>query len=709
MSSPSFSSRAPLARLAAAAFRRRRAVVVAWVGVLAAAVGLLGQLAGDWSADFSTPGSDSRRASDLLAERFPERSADTVDVVWQAEAGAMDPSVRARVSDLLADAQRHEGVGDGVAVGDAQIAPGRDIAVARLPLTEGPVEVPLETGEALLRLADEASADGLRVELAGQAIANAQQSELSSETVGLVLAAIILLFTFGSVVAAGLPIATALFGLGVSSGLIGVAAAVIDVPDWAPAMAAMLGIGVGIDYALLVVTRYRSALAAGRTPREATIEAVATAGRSVLVAGMTVVISLIGLFVMGLTYLYGAAIASIVAVLVVMAASVTLLPALLGFAGRRIDRLHVGRRRPASGVAPPPRAAGWARTVQRRPRTAGALAVLALLAMALPAAGLRIGFPDGGNDPEGTSTRAAYGLISQGFGPGANGPLMLVAELEQPADGAAFERLAGEIRGEPGIEAVQAPVLNRAGDTAVMSVQPEASPQADSTRDLIERLREGPLADAAVDVAVGGSTAAAVDQSDATAARLPLFIGAVVGLSFLLLLVTFRSVLVPVKAAVMNLLSVGAAYGVVAHLAEGGFMGELVGIDSATPVAPFIPILIFAVLFGLSMDYEVFLMSRVREEFLSSGDSSTAVTAGLARTARVITAAAAIMVAVFAAFALSDEVFLKLIGLGLAAAIFIDATVVRMVLAPAVMQLLGDRSWWLPAPLARVLPAARAG
>jgi RND superfamily putative drug exporter len=478
----------------------------------------------------------------------------------------------------------------------------------------------------------------------------------------------------------------------------------MDVPDWAPALASMLGIGVGIDYALLIITRYRAALATGIEPRAAVAEAVTTAGRSVLIAGMTVVISLLGLLLMGLPYLYGAAVATIVAVLVVMAASVTLVPALMSVAGTRIDRLRIpGVNRNAADPARMP-AARWGRAVQRRPLVAAIAGIAVLLVLASPFAGLRLGFPDRGNDAADTTTRQAYELVSQGFGPGANGPLLLAATTADDQERDAMAALATRLREERGIASVSDPVASQDGGATMLTVMPTTSPQDAATEDLIHHLRDDVLPDAGADVKVGGATAAFMDQSQATADRLPLFIGGVIGLSFLLLLFSFRSVVIAVKAAAMTLLSIGAAYGMVAFLAEGGWAGQLIGIDTATPVPPFIPVIMFAVLFGLSMDYEVFLLSRVREEYLAGRDTPGAVTAGLARTARVITAAAFIMVAVFGAFALSSDVSLKLIGVGLATAVLVDATIVRMVLVPAVMQLLGERSWWLPRWLDRVIP-----
>ena len=409
-----------------------------------------------------------------------------------------------------------------------------------------------------------------------------------------------------------------------------------------------------------------------------------------LIAGLTVVISLLGLFAMGLTYLYGVALAAIIAVLVVMVAAITLLPALLGFAGPRIERLKLpGRARPTAR-SPAAGARPCSAAVDGRDRRRGGPARLAS-----PVTGLRLGFPDAGNDRAETTTRQAFDLMTAHFGAGSNGPFVVVA----PA--AAAEGVAATLQGEPGIASVAPPQVNPAGDTALILANPKTSPEAPATEDLLARLRDGRLGE---DVVIGGRTAQAVDQAQTTAARLPLFIGGVVGLSLLLLLVAFRSVTVALKAAALNLFSVGAAYGVVALLAQGGFFGQLVGIDTATPVPPFIPVIMFATLFGLSMDYEVFLLSRVREAWLGGRSTSGAVTEGLTRTAGVISAAAAIMVVVFGALALSPEVFLKLIGIGLATAVLVDATIVRLVLVPAVMQLLGERNWWMPRWLDRIVP-----
>jgi RND superfamily putative drug exporter len=696
-----------LSRLGSWCFRRRRRVLASWVAVLAFTFVVLAPLAGEFRADFNTPGSDSEAADRVLQERFPDRSSATIDVVWRAEDGVRSPAVRERIDTLLAAAQRLEGIGR---ASPPEYAPDGNTAIVRLQIdAASDSDVPIATGERLIGLAQRATGDGVQVAMAGWAIGDAQESDVSPEVVGFAIAALVLLMTFGSLLAAGLPLVTALFGLGIGTTLVGTVAALTDVPDFAPAIAGMMAIGVGIDYALLVITRYRTALAAGRQPQDAAAESIATAGRSVLVAGLIVVIALLGLFAMRLPFLNGVAISSSIAVLVAALAAVTLLPALLGFVGPRIDRLRVpftgGRVRAGRDS----RWVGYSRAIQRRPWTALIAGTAVIVALALPVTDFRLGFPDAGNDPAGTMTRTAYDLVAQGFGPGASGPLLLTAEVEAGADAKrAMTLLHDRVAAQPEVLSVAPPQFNRTGDAALLLATPRTSVQDEATQRLVDRLRDDVAPalqrSAGLSVHVGGMTAATVDQSEYTLARLPLFIGAVVSLSFLLLLAAFRSLPVALKAGVLNLLSIGAAYGVVALIADGGWAGQLVGIDTPTPVPPFIPVFMFAILFGLSMDYEVFLLSRIREEYLRHGDNSRAVADGLATTARVITAAAAIMIAVFSSFALADDVILKLMGIGLATSILVDATVVRMVLVPSIMQLLGRANWWLPGWMERLLP-----
>jgi RND superfamily putative drug exporter len=690
-----------LERLADLACRCRGRIVLAWVAILAAVFVFAPRIAGGFADDESTPGSESEAAAALLGERFEGASGDTFDVVWQAPGGVSAPAVEAKMERLLERAGRLEGVTE---VDEVEVSRDGTIAVARLQLDRSSSDVPSETTKQLRDLAEAVGGGGLRVELGGF-----EEEGTPPELYALVAAALILLVAFGSIVAAGLPLVTALFGLGISAPLIGVVAAMVDTPDWAPAVAALLGIGVGIDYALLILTRFRSALSESSDPRAAVVEAVQTAGRSVLVAGTTVVISILGLFLVGIPSLQGVALSAGLSVLLVMAASVTLLPALLAFLGSNVNRLHLpglGRALRHSGDRGP--AARWSRGMQRHSWTAAIAGTAILLVLAAPALGLRLGFPDEGNNPAGTTTRQAYDLISEGFGPGANGPLFLAADLTRPEAAAELAGLAERLRAVPGVAGVDEPRLNEAADAALLIVTPTTSPQDGATTDLVDRLRDDVVPQAttntAMSVYVGGQTAAVVDASELVSDRLPLFIAGVLGLSLLFILAVFRSPALALKAGAFNLLSVGAAYGVLAFFAQGGWAGGLIGIDTETPVPAEIPVIMFAVLFGLSMDYEVFLLSRVREEYLRSGETGRAVVAGVAKTARVITAAAAIMVVVFFAFVFSTEVFLKLMGVGMAAAILVDATVVRMMLVPAVIRLLGRATWWIPRWLDRVLP-----
>jgi len=696
-----------LTRLADIAYRYRGRMVIAWIAAAVVIIGLGSALKGEYEADYNTPGSESKVASELTESEFDGYSGQEVYVVWRDPAGAMSPAARKGVDAFLAEATQVNHISKQTAI---RVSKDGKIATTTLPLTIPGWEVTKADGEKLVDAAEQNSSGNLEIKLGGDPIYRAQEGA-SPEGLGFLGAAIVLLIAFGSVVAAGLPLAIALIGLGITSGgLILLLANFVGVPDWTTAVSGLIGIGVGIDYALLVLTRFRTAMKDGKDRHDAVVEAVTTAGRSVIIAGCTVVIAVLGLFLTGLPYMYGVAISASLAVLVVMLAAVTLLPALLSYLGPRVDRLRIpllGRTLKAEGDGESP-AARWSHAVQRRPWTAAILATALLLALAAPALGMRLGFPDAGNDPKDTMTRQAYDLMTEGFGPGTNGPLVIVAELPEPSARSDVDRLAGDIRANDGVSYVAKPRINKAETAALITVIPTTSPQDEATQDLVNELRNtvvpGALAGTGVVAHVGGVTAALEDQSDYIVGRMPLFILGVVGLSFLLLLVAFHSPLISLKAGVMNLLSVSAAYGVMTLVAQGGAVGELIGIDHEVPVAPFMPVMMFAILFGLSMDYEVFLISRIREEYLKDGDTRRSVADGLAKTARVITAAAAIMVVVFLAFVASPEVFLKLFGIGLAAAIFLDATVVRMVLVPAVMQLLGPRNWWIPDWLERRLP-----
>jgi RND superfamily putative drug exporter len=695
-----------LAVLADIAYRRRGRMVLAWIAAAVVIIGVGSSLAGEYNADYNTPGSGSKATSELTERRFGGYSGQEVYVVWRDLGGATSPAARARVNAFLADAKQVDHVAEQTPI---RVSRDGTIGSTTLPLTIDGWDVPKKDGEKLIAAAEKNSGNGLEIRLGGDPIHNAQE-QTSPEGIGFLGAAIVLLIAFGSVVAAGLPLAIALVGLGISSGLILLLANAVDVPDWTTAVSGLIGIGVGIDYALLVLTRFRAAMSEGKDRHDAVVEAVTTAGRSVIIAGGTVVIAVLGLFLTGLPYMYGVAISASLAVLIVMLASVTLLPALLSYLGPKVDRLRIpflGRTLRAQGDGESP-AARWSHAVQRRPWTAAIAATAVLLALSAPALGMRLGFPDAGNDPPDTMTRQAYDLNAEGFGPGTNGPLVIAAELPDPTAKAKIDSLAQRLRREPGVAFVAAPRINAQGNAAIVTVIPTTSPQDKATEDLVHRLRADVVPEAlgasGITAEIGGVTAALEDQSEYITDRMPLFIAGIVGLSFVLLLVAFHSPLISLKAGVMNLLSVSAAYGVMTLVAKGGTVGELIGIDHEVPVAPFLPVMMFAILFGLSMDYEVFLISRIREEYLKHGDTRRAVADGLAKTARVITAAAAIMVVVFLAFLAAPDTFLKLFGIGLASAIFLDATIVRMVLVPAVMQLLGNRNWWIPNWLERILP-----
>jgi len=695
-----------LGRLADVSYRRRRTVLIAWILAAVAVVGLSSSFAGEYDADYSAQGSDSDQAQRLLDERFPARAGQSIDVVVRSTGPVTAPEVRAQIDAMLAEVRDVPNVVDVTSPFERVSEDGRT-ALGSIALDLSFSDpMPVADAERVLGAAREASSPDVRVEVGG-AIITAEVTEVSSEAVGLAAAVVILLVTFGSVVAAGLPILVALLGLAMGSALIGLATRLMDIPDWGPQLAAMMALGVGIDYVLLMVTRYREFLAEGHEPREAAVATVETAGRAVLVAGTTVMISLFGLFATGLGYMQGAAVATVLCVLVIMLAAVTLLPAMLGFIGRRIDRLRLpgARHRTAAGS---PVWRRWAELVQRRPWPAAVAGTALTLLLAVPFLDVRFGFPDFGNSPEDTSSRQTYDLVSEGFGAGANGPLLVVAQLEGGGSDAALQQLGERLGQTDGVASVSPPVLSPAGDAALFTVLPTTSPQDRATDELVREVRDEVVpasrGNGITSVHVGGATAGGIDASEAITDTLPLLVGGVVGLSFLLLLFVFRSVAIAVKAGVMNLLSIAASYGVVALALQGGWFGGLLGIDTATPLPAFVPVLMFAILFGLSMDYEVFLLSRIREHWLRTHDNSRAVAEGLAATARVITAAAAIMVAVFAAFVLSPDVVLKALGIGLATAIFIDATVVRLLLVPATMQILGGANWWLPAWLDRALP-----
>ena len=710
-----------LYRLARLAARRRWRVVAAWV-VLAAAVIALGQTAGaSFTNDYRVPGVESQRAADLLLRSFPAMAGADATVVFHAQRGTVrDPRAKAGIAATLAELRRQPHVAevdDPLDPRAGTVSPDGSVAFATIRSDLQPGEVTPEVFRRLDGAAGDARRAGLAVELRGAVVDVASQPETGvTELFGLAAAVLILLVAFGSVVAMGLPIGTALVGLLVGLSGVTLVGAVVDIPTVAPLLAVMIGIGVGIDYALFIVTRFRQGLADGLPVPEAAGRASATAGQSVVFAGGTVVIAILGLWLTGIPFVGAMGLATAVVVAVAVLAAVTLLPALLGVAGNRIDRLRLPALRRRDQGAGPARSTWtrWARTIDRRPWAFAVGAVLVLLTLATPLLTLRLGTPDDGTLPTSATQRRAYDLLARGFGPGFNGPLLLAVELP-PGDRQApdrrmlLDRLARAAAADPDVAAVAPPALSPSGDAAVLTVVPNSSPQDQATADLVARLRHQilptALGDSGAQVYVGGLTATILDLASQVADRLPLFIGAVVGVSFLLLVVVFRALLVPLKAGLLNLLSIGAAYGVVVTIFQWGWAKGLVGLETTVPIMSFVPLLMFAILFGLSMDYEVFLLSRIREEYVATGDAHGSVVTAIAATARVITSAALIMVCVFVGFVFSPDPVLKMVGVGLAVAVAIDATIVRVVLVPALMSLLGDRAWWLPRWLDRILPS----
>jgi putative drug exporter of the RND superfamily len=705
-----------LGRMAGWSYDHRRSVLMGWLLLLLVVIASAGAVGNAFKDNFSLANSPSHRAQQLLTQRFPARAGDTADVVVHTTGSIDNPANAANIGQLV-DAVRVlpsvtsvRGPFDPGA--SHQLSADGHTAFAVVQFDKPTLNLKTSQTQRVIHVARGFAHPGFEIALGGNPISEAVHANPgSSEGIGIVAAIIIMLIAFGSVVAMGLPLLSALIGLGISFGLIEIASHRITVPSFGPEMMAMIGLGVGIDYALFIVTRYRQGLGEDRDPREATVLALSTAGRAVLFAGCTVVIGLLGLFIVDLPFMYGLVVGAILAVLLVLTAALTLLPALLGFVGRNIDRFHV----PGLVVRDPTAGHGfwyrWSQMVQRRPWLYGSAALATLLVLAIPVLSLRMAFSDAGNDPTKLTTRQAYDLLARGFGPGFNGPLVIVTDIPtaSAAGRAAVDSLDALLRTVPGVASVAPAVYNQAGNAAVIIANPTTSPQSAATASLVRHLRGSvvppSVAGSGATVLVGGVTAASIDAAHYMTGRLPWVIALVIGLAFILLMAVFRSVAIPFKAAIMNLLSIGAAYGVLVAVFQWGWLGSLFGVTRTGPIDPWIPIMMFTIVFGLSMDYEVFLMSRIREEWLRRGVNSIAVADGLASTARVITAAAAIMICVFGSFVINDPLrLLDVFGLGLATAIFVDATLVRMILVPSVMQLLGRANWWMPAWLDRIVP-----
>jgi RND superfamily putative drug exporter len=697
--------------LGRSAVRRRRLVTLAWV-LVAIGIFVVAQARGGETSDrFEVPGVEAQRALDMLEERFPSEAGTSAQLVFATDSGTLsDPHAAAAVDAAVADVAAQPDVGR---VDGLSRSPDGRIAFADVQYTRPLPDIRTEAFERLEATAEGVNDAGVvRMELGGDLPTDAsEEPPAGQEFVGVIAAVIILLVAFGSIIAMGLPIGSAIIGLLTSLGLVTLLAVFIDVSDVAVTLGTMIGLGVGIDYALFIVTRHREHLQQGMTVEEAAGRAIATSGSAVIFAGLTVVIAIMALAIAGIPAVTIMGFTVAIAVLVMVAISLTLLPALLGFAGHRIDRVtlpFLSRRSAAAAVGRETTWHRWGRQVSAHPWRYLLASVALLGLLTVPLISLRLGMTDNGTSPESLTTRRSYDLLAEGFGPGFNGPLVLSAEL----DGASpqnLQPLAAAIENDPSVASVAPIQPNADGSAAVLRVIPETSPQDSATSDLVHRLRDDVIPNATagmngVDVYVGGQTALFVDLSDQLASRLPLFIGTVLVIAVLLLIVVFRSIAVPLKAAAMNLLSIGAAYGVIVAVFQWGWLQGVFGVDETVPIVSFMPMMLFAILFGLSMDYEVFLLSRVREEYLKRRDNEAAVVEGVSATARVITSAALIMISVFVAFILSNDVVIQMFGLGLATAVFVDATIIRLVLVPATMKLLGDWNWWLPAWLDRLLP-----
>jgi RND superfamily putative drug exporter len=703
-----------LYRLGRACAHRRWRTVAAWVAVVVAIFAAGAALGGELTDDFEIPDAESQRAYDVLAERFPSASGTSANVVFHAQGrGSLEDEGHATaIAETLARIAELPHV---VRVSNPLETPGtlsQDGATgfAQVAYDLPAIELGVVPFQDLLAIVEDTDSTTLQVEIGGEYASWGEQPEPgAAELVGLLAAMVILLVAFGSVVAMGLPITTAVVGLATGMGIVIVLASFVAVPEFSTTLATMIGLGVGIDYALFLVTRYRHNLQAGMEPLHAVGVASATAGQAVVFAGATVIVAILGLWISGIAFVGWMATAAAIVVAVAVVAAITLLPALLGFAGRAIDKLSVHRivRRADESERGENIWGRWGREVERRPVRYFTGALVLLLALAIPFLSMELGMPDDGTVPTSETRRRAYDLLADAFGPGFNGPLLLTVEIEDPAALAGLEDLTAAIATTEGVAAVSPPQPNLSGDAAIVQVVPTTSPQNPATSRLVHLLRDETIPAATPDgatVYVGGLTATFIDLSERVTNALPWFIGAVVLLSFLLLMVVFRSILVPLKAAVMNLLSIGAAYGVIVAIFQWGWGRSLLGIEDSIPIVSFVPMMMFAVLFGLSMDYEVFLLSRVREEYLRTRNNVESVVTGISTTARVITSAALIMIAVFLSFVALPDPVAKMFGIGLATAVFIDATIVRVVLVPSTMVLLGDANWWLPRWLDRILP-----
>lgn len=706
-----------MAALARWCVRRRLVVVVLWLLALGGVTAGAAVAGSAYSNDYKVPGTESGRATQLLRDGFPGLGGDSDTVVWHTTSGTVRAAdveqTMTRTLDRIAALPGVAAVsGPYDDQGAGRISEDGQTAYATVTFDDPAQDIDASQAQAVVGAAKDARTDGLRVELGGSAIGLTESSGGHlAEMVGVAVAAVVLFLAFGSLAASLLPIATALVGVGTAYAGIALLGHAMTVADFAPMLGMLIGLGVGIDYALFIVTRHRRGLKRGLGVTEAVTNAVATTGRAVVFAGATVCIALLGMLILRLGFLNGVAIAASLTVVLTVAASVTLLPALLSLIGMRALSRRERRRLAEHGPEPElptGLAARWSAFVERHPKLLGAFALVVITVLALPTLGLRLGTSDQGNDPEASTTRQAYDLLADGFGPGVNGPLTLVTHVDGAEDKLALDNLDATLRTTEGVASVTPVTYNSGGHTAYFSIVPESAPQSQKTSDLVDRLRTEVLPRAekgtSLDVQVGGVTAGYDDFADVIVGKLPVFVGVVIGLGCLLLLLAFRSIGIPLKAAVMNVAAVAGAFGVVVAIFQWGWGSELIGLGRAGPIEPFLPVIMVSVLFGLSMDYQVFLVSRMYEEWLETGDNRRAVRVGLAETSRVINSAAVIMISVFLAFVLSGDRVIAMFGIALAAAVALDAFVLRTLLVPALMHLLGGANWWLPRWLDRRMP-----
>ncbi|GAB2598725.1 MMPL family transporter [Streptomyces capparidis] len=706
-----------MAALARWCFRRKWVVILLWLLAMVGLGGASGALGDRYSNAFELPGTESSTALDLMEKAFPAQSGESDRVVWQVEDGTVrDAEVRREMTAALDKIKALPDVGEIASPyakeNATQISKDGRTAYATVTWTLRGNELTADQMKEFVDVAQEPAKDGLKVEVGGTAVQLTEEPPAHlAEMVGIAAAAVVLFLAFGSLFGMLLPIVTAIFGVGMGISGIILLSHGMNMADVSPMLATLVGLGVGIDYALFIVTRHRKGILRGRTPEDSAVQAINTSGRAVLFAGATVCIALLGMFALGLSFLNGVAVAAALTVVLTVAASVTLLPAMLGVLGMRVlsrrQRRRLAENGPESGEATGA-AARWSSFLERNPRALAAVAVVVMAALAIPTLSLRLGSSDQGNNRESTTTRQAYDMLADGFGPGFNGPLTIVAETPAPGDHAALEKLVAAARETEGV--AQAAVMPAKPDAkyAIAQIVPTTSPQDKATDELIDRLRADVVPEAergsTMQAYVGGQTAIFKDFAAVLMDKLPMFIGIIVALGFLLLLIAFRSLVVPLTAAAMNLIAAAASFGVLVAIFQWGWGGEALAGGREGPIEAFLPVIMLSLLFGLSMDYQVFLVSRMHEEWVHTRDNRRSVRVGLAETSRVINSAAIIMICVFGAFLLSGDRIMAMFGLGLAGAVALDAFILRTVLVPSLMHMFGNANWWLPEWLDKRLP-----